>query len=53
MRRKYRIMLPDWVWDNATNNDEFKDNLQKYMRKNYPDCYVEKIEKPFVICDRS
>jgi len=52
MRRQYRILLPLWIWDKATNNDEFKANLSHYMNKNYPDCYVVKIDKPYGICER-
>jgi len=52
MRRKYKIMLPSWIWDNATNNDEFKANLTHYMKR-YPECYVVGIDKPFVICERN
>lgn len=51
MKDKYKILLPQWIWD-STNNDEFKRNLAIYMKRSYPDVRVVGIEKPFAICER-
>lgn len=44
-----RIILPKWIWDNATNNDEFKRNLARYMKR-YHNYRVTKVGKYYAIC---
>jgi len=51
MYNQRKILLPQWIWDSA-NNDEFKKNLSIYMKRSYPDVRVVGIEKPFAICER-
>jgi len=52
MNDKYKILLPQWIWD-STNNDEFKGKLNTYMKRSYPEVTrVIKVEKPFVIVER-
>ena len=50
MHNKVRVILPKWIWDNATNNDEFKANLSKYMQR-YPRYRVTKVDRYYAICE--
>jgi len=47
---KVTVLLPKWIWNNATNNDEFKANLAKYMQL-YPNYRVVKVKKYEAICE--
>ena len=51
MYNRRKILLPQWIWDSASN-DEFKKNLSIYIKRSYPDVRVVGIEKPFAICER-
>lgn len=44
-------MLPKWIWESATNNDEFKANLSKYMKSHYPTYRVVRVKKYEAICE--
>lgn len=47
------VILPKWIWEDASTNDEFKQNLSKYMNKNYADYKIISIEKYQARCERS
>jgi len=49
MHNKVRVILPRWIWYNATNNDEFKENIRTYMMR-YPDYRVVKVSRYYAIC---
>lgn len=51
MNNQVRVVLPQWIWNNATNNDEFKRNLSSYMWR-YPDYRIIKIGRYYAICER-
>lgn len=51
MHNRVRVQLPNWIWDTASNNDEFKRNLANYMKR-YPGYIVVKIDGTHAICER-
>lgn len=47
---KTRVILPEWIWNNATNNEEFKQNLSRYMLR-YPGYRILEVGKHYAICE--
>ena len=54
MHNTVYIVLPKWIWEDSTNNDEFKRNLGKYMKPRYPGYVIVSIdhENKACRCDR-
>lgn len=44
------VVLPEWIWDQSKDKEEFKSNLKHYMR-NYKGYRIIKVEKYYAICD--
>ena len=51
MHNTVYVCLPHWIWEDSTNNDEFKRNLGKYMER-YPGYVVVKVGKYYARCER-
>jgi hypothetical protein len=47
----FRVLLPEWIWKEALDKQDFKRLLTSYM-ESYPHYVVKTIEKPFVLCER-
>jgi hypothetical protein len=51
--KQTRVLLPQWVWQEANSTDEVKQNVLKYINpKRYPGYRVLKVSKGFAICER-
>jgi len=48
----YKVLLPKWIWEEATSKEHFKQLLAAYMKTSYPHYIVKRIEKGFAICER-
>ena len=46
----YRVLLPLWVFKNATNKYEVKENAETYIRKAYPDRRFIRVDGKYAIC---
>lgn len=46
----YRVLLPLWVFKNATNKHEIKKNAKAYIQKAYPDRRFVRVEGNYAIC---
>jgi len=51
MNARARVILPLWIWENANNKSEFKQNLAYYMQR-YPGYEVIEVHKHYAICDK-
>lgn len=47
----YKVLLPAWIWEKATDTDQLKELVLQYMRR-YPEYYVRKVKGRFAICER-
>ena len=45
------VILPKWIWDEATDKDHFKQLISQYMKR-YPNYKIVKLEKYYAICKR-
>lgn len=51
--KQSKVLLPQWVWQEANSTDEVKKNVMKYINpKRYPGYRVLKVSKGFAICER-
>ncbi len=53
INKQSKVLLPQWVWQEANSTDEIKQNVLKYINpKRYPGYRVLKVSKGFAICER-
>ena len=46
----FRVLLPVWVFKNATNKYEVRENAESYIKKAYPDRLFVRVEGKYAIC---
>lgn len=46
----YRVLLPEWIWEKARNNEEIKEFVLEYMKR-YPHLRVRKVSGKYAICE--
>lgn len=47
----YRVLLPDWIWEEAQDEKHFKQLVLQYMQR-YPHYVVRKVQGKFAVCER-
>lgn len=47
----YRILLPCWIWEQATDKEHLKRLVLQYMQR-YPNYIVVSVKSGFAICKR-
>lgn len=47
-----RVLLPEWIWEQAQDKDHLKKLIIDYMRR-YPDYRIVKVKDRFAICEIS
>ena len=47
----YKVLLPDWIFQRAKDNEELKRLILEYMKRRYPDYQVKKVRDRFAICE--
>ncbi|MFK4417150.1 hypothetical protein ABH961_005739 [Bacillus sp. RC251] len=53
IEKQSKVLLPQWVWQEANSTDEVKQNVLKYINpRRYPGYRVLKVSKGFAICER-
>ncbi len=45
----YKVLLPRWIWEEAKDEEHFKQLVREYMRR-YPDLTVKRVADGFAIC---
>lgn len=51
MHELTRVVLPKWIWEEATDKDHFKQLVQQYMYR-YKGYKIIEIGKYYAICER-
>ena len=51
MQVPYRVLLPQWIWEEARNTEEFKRLVLEYMKR-YPEYKVLRVKGMYAICER-
>jgi hypothetical protein len=47
----YRVLLPNWIWEQATDKDHLKRLVLNYMQR-YPHYIVISVKSGFAFCKR-
>jgi hypothetical protein len=47
----YRVLLPEWIWEQARDKEHFKQLLAAYMRR-YPHYIVKAVDDRMAVCER-
>jgi hypothetical protein len=47
----HKVLLPQWIWKEATDKDHLKKLVLQYMQR-YPNYIVKRIENGFAVCER-
>jgi hypothetical protein len=50
-RVPYKVLLPEWIWEEAKDKEDLKKLVLQYMRK-YPHYSIKKIKGSLAICER-
>ncbi|KDE46311.1 hypothetical protein DI43_15360 [Geobacillus sp. CAMR12739] len=45
----YKVLLPRWIWEEAKDNEHFKQLVREYMRR-YPEYTAKHVADGFAIC---
>ncbi|UYL94191.1 hypothetical protein PK52_gp42 [Geobacillus phage vB_GthS_PK5.2] len=45
----YKVLLPRWIWEEAKDEEHFKQLVREYMRR-YPELTVKRVTNGFAIC---
>lgn len=48
----YRVLLPDWIREEAQNKEDFKRLVLEYMKPRYPEYRVVAVKGKYAICTR-
>lgn len=46
-----KVLLPEWIWEEAQNEVHFKKLVLDYMRR-YPEYSIKSVKGHFAICAR-
>jgi len=46
-----KVLLPEWIWEEAQNEVHFKKLVLDYMRR-YPEYSIKSVKGQFAICAR-
>lgn len=52
MIHSHKVLLPEWIWEDAQDKDHFKQLVLDYMKR-YPNYAVKSVKDRFAICERT
>lgn len=51
MFNESKVLLPEWIWERAQNQEQLIELALKYIEPRYPGYVVRKIKGRFAVCE--